>query len=90
MACCATPRHRSHRSPATVVFCCCSQTRFGGAPGRGYGQGRPPSPELGTGEGVRARHVPGDVPSGTQDQAVAEGDAVLARPGARVTGLRHR
>jgi len=41
------------------------QTWFGGEPGRGHGQGRPSSPELGVGEGLRARHLPGDVPART-------------------------
>jgi len=66
------------------------QTWFGGEPGRGHGQGRPASPELGVGEGLRARHIPGDVPARAQDQTVAEGDAVPARLGARFTGVRHR
>lgn len=61
------------------------QTWFGGEPGRGHGQGRPPSPELGVGEGLRARHLPGDVPALAKDQTVAEGDAVPARLGARIT-----
>lgn len=66
------------------------QTWFGGEPGRGHGQGRPPSPELGVGEGLRARHLPGDVPALAKDQTVAEGNAVPARLGARITRVRHR
>jgi len=66
------------------------QTWFGGEPGRGHGQGRPSSPELGVGEGLRARHIPGDVSARAQDQTVAEGDAVPARLGARIARVRHR
>lgn len=65
-------------------------SRFGGAPGRGHGQGRPSSPQLGIGKGLRARHIPGDVPSRAQDQTVAQSDAVPARLGARIARLRHR